>query len=267
MTPAGPRLSGPRLSGKVVLVTGGATGIGRATVLALAREGAAVAINYARSKAAAQETARLVAQAGARALPIQADVTRDGEVRAMMDEIARELGGLDGLVNNAGWTQRVPHRQLDDLTDEVWDRSLATNLRGPFYCARAAVPHMERRGGGAIVNITSVAAVTGTGSSMAYVASKAGLDALTRSLARALASSRIRVNAVAPGLLATGFGGGLITEDLLAQVGSITPIGRPATAEEAADAVVFLLCNEAMTGYTTIVDGGLTALGAGRPLS
>lgn len=259
--------AGPRLSGKVVLVTGGATGIGRATALALAREGAAVAVSYARSKAAAHETAKLVEQAGGRAVAVQADVTRDAEVRAMVEDVARELGGLDGLVNNAGWTQRVPHRQLDDLTDEIWDRALATNLRGSFYCSRAAVPHMERRGGGAIVNITSVAAFTGTGSSMAYVASKAGLDALTKSLARALAPSRIRVNAVAPGLLATGFGGGLITRDLLAQVGSLTPIGRPATVEEAADAVVFLLGNEAMTGYTTIVDGGLTALGAGRPLS
>jgi 3-oxoacyl-[acyl-carrier protein] reductase len=267
MTAAGPRPSGPRLSGKVVLVTGGATGIGRATVLALAREGAAVAINYARSETAAQETARLAGQAGARALPIRADVTRDREVRAMMDTVARELGGLDGLVNNAGWTQRVPHRQLDDLTDEIWERSLATNLRGPFYCARAAVPHMERRGGGAIVNITSVAAFTGTGSSMAYAASKAGLDALTKSLARALAPSRIRVNAVAPGLLATGFGGGLITPDLLAQIGSLTPIGRPASVEEAAEAVVFLLGNAALTGYTSIVDGGLTALGPANPLS
>jgi 3-oxoacyl-[acyl-carrier protein] reductase len=262
MTPAG-----PRLSGKVVLVTGAATGIGRATVLALAREGAAVAVNYRRSKAAAHETAKLAEQAGVRALPVQADVTRDAEVRAMVDEVARELGGLDGLVNNAGWTQRVPHRQLEDLADDIWERNLATNLRGPFYCARAAVPHMERGGGGAIVNITSVAAFTGTGSSMAYAASKAGLDALTKSLARALAPSRIRVNAVAPGLLATGFGGGLISPDLLAQIGSLTPIGRPVSVEEVADAVVFLLANEALTGYTSIVDGGLTALGPTSSLS
>src|SRR5216683_2210152 len=175
--------AGPRLSGKVALVTGGATGIGRATVLALAREGAAVAVNYSKSKAAAHETAKLAEEAGVRALPVQADVTRDAQVRAMIDEVARELGGLDCLVNNAGWTQRVPHRQFEDLTDEIWDRAIAT--------------------------ITSVATFTGTGSSMAYAASKAGLDALTKSLARALAPSRIRVNAVAPGLLATGFGGGL----------------------------------------------------------
>lgn len=260
MTPAG-----PRLSGKVALVTGGATGIGRATVLALAREGAAVAVNYSKSFAEAKETARLAEQAGGRALVVQADVTRDREARAMVDQVARELGGLDCLVNNAGWTQRVPHRQLDDLTDEIWDRVFATNLRGPFYCARAAVPHMERRGGGAIVNVTSVAGFTGTGSSMAYAASKAGLNTLTKSLARALAPARIRVNAVAPGLLATGFGGGFITREFLDQTGSVTPIRRPATVEEAADAVVFLLANESMTGYTSIVDGGLSALGPMDP--
>jgi 3-oxoacyl-[acyl-carrier protein] reductase len=254
-----------RLKGKIVLVTGGATGIGRATVLALAREGAAVAINYARSEAEARDTARLAEQAGTRALAVRADVTREVEVREMVEHVARELGGLDGLVNNAGWTQRVPHRQLEELTDEIWERVLATNLRGPFYCVRAAVPHMERRGGGAIVNITSVASATGTGSSMAYAASKAGLDTLTRSLARALAPARIRVNAVAPGLLGTGFGGGIITPDVLELTGRATPIGRPVRPEEVADAVLFLLANPAMTGYTTIVDGGLTALGPAEP--
>jgi 3-oxoacyl-[acyl-carrier protein] reductase len=124
---------------------------------------------------------------------------------------------------------------------------------------------MERRGGGAIVNVTSVAGFTGTGSSMAYAASKAGLNTLTKSLARALAPSRIRVNAVAPGLLATGFGGGMITREFLDQTGSVTPIRRPATVDEAADAVVFLLANESMTGYTSIVDGGLSALGPMDP--
>ena len=236
-------------------------------MLALAREGAAVAVNYSKSEAAAHETARLAEQVGVRALPIRADITRDAEVRAMADAVARELGGLDCLVNNAGWTQRVPHRRFEDLTDAIWDRVFATNLRGAFYCVRAAVPHMERRGGGAIVNITSVATFTGTGSSMAYAASKAGLDTLTKSLARALASLHIRVNAVAPGVLATGFGGGLVTKDLLDQIGSLTPIGRCATVDEVAAAVVFLLANEAVTGHTTIVDGGLTALGPTNPLS
>ena len=253
------------LKDKIALVTGGATGIGRATVLALAREGAVVAINYSKSAAEAEETARLAERAGARALTVQADVTREPQVRAMIDRVARELGGLDCLVNNAGWTARVPHRQLDDLTDEIWDRVFATNLRAPFYCVRAAVPHMERRGGGAVVNVTSVAGFTGTGSSMAYAASKAGLNTLTKSLARALAPSRIRVNAVAPGLLRTNFGGGFITDEFLEQTGQVTPIGRTVTAEETADTVLFLLANPAMTGHTSIVDGGLSALGPMDP--
>src|ERR1700730_14710575 len=238
---------------------------GKIALLALAREGADVAVGYSTSEAEAHETVRLAEPAGVRALPVQADVTRDDAARAMVDRVADELGGLDCLVNNAGWTRRVPHRRLDDLTDEIWERVLATNLRGPFYCARAAVPHMERRGGGAIVNITSGGGAAGTGSSMAYAASKGGLNTLTKSLARALAPSRIRVNAVAPGLLATGFGGGIITREVLDQTGSVTPIPRPATVDEAADAVVFLLANESMTGYTSIVDGGLSALGPMDP--
>jgi 3-oxoacyl-[acyl-carrier protein] reductase len=253
------------LESKVVLVTGGATGIGRATVVALAREGAHIAVNYSKSAAAAEETARLAERAGGRALTVQADVTQQPQVRAMMERVARDMGGLDGLVNNAGWTARVPHRQLDDLTDEIWDRVFATNLRAPFYCVRAAVPHLEKRGGGAIVNITSVAGFTGTGSSMAYAASKAGLNTLTKSLARALAPSKIRVNAVAPGLLRTGFGDGFITDEFLDQTAQVTPIGRTPTVEEVADAVVFLLAHPAMTGYTSIVDGGLFALGPTDP--
>ena len=180
------------LAGKIALVTGGATGIGRAIVLALAREGAAVAINYSKSAAEARETARLAEQVGARVLTVQADVAREPQVRAMVEQVARELGGLDCLVNNAGWTARVAHRQLDDLTDEIWDRVFATNLRGPFYCMRAAVPYMERRGGGAVVNITSVAGFTGTGSSLAYAASKGGLTTLTDRKSTRLNSSHIQ---------------------------------------------------------------------------
>jgi 3-oxoacyl-[acyl-carrier protein] reductase len=249
-----------RLGGKVAIVTGGGTGIGRAIVLALAREGAAVAVNYSKSAAEAEATAREAEQAGGRGMAVKADVSRAAEARAMVDRVAREWGGLDILVNNAGWTRRVPHRQLEDLTDEVWERVMAVNVRGAFYCIRAAVPHMERRGGGAIVNITSVAAFTGEGSSMAYAASKAALGTLTKSLARALAPA-IRVNAVAPGLLATGFGGGFITEALLARRAAITPIGRNPTVEEAAEAVLALITNGSMTGYTHIVDGGVVALG------
>jgi 3-oxoacyl-[acyl-carrier protein] reductase len=250
-----------RLEGKAALVTGGGTGIGRAVALALARAGASVAVNYRRSAREAEDTAREAGACGARAVAIQGDVSRDAEARAMVERAAGALGGLDLLVNNAGWTRRVPHQQLEDLTDEIWDRVMAVNVRGAFYCVRAAVPHMQRRGGGAVVNMTSIAALDGTGSSMAYAASKAALATLTKSLARALAPLGIRVNAVAPGLVATGFGGGFITAALLGQMAAVTPTGRPSSVEEVAEAVLFMLANEALTGCTSVVDGGLTALG------
>ena len=250
-----------KLEGKMALVTGGGTGLGRAIVLALAGEGASVAVNYSKSEAAARDTALSAQKAGVTAITVPGDVSRDSEARALVDRAARELGGLDVVVNNAGWTRRVPHEELDGLTDELWERVMGVNVRGAFYCVRAAVPHMERRGGGVVVNITSVAAMTGGGSSMAYAASKAALGTLTIALARALAPKKIRVNAVAPGLLATGFGGGFISDGMLEAVAASTAVGRPATVEECAQAVLHLVTNGSMTGSTMIVDGGLTALG------
>ena len=136
------------LAGKVAVVTGGATGIGLATARRFARAGAAVVINYSRNVAAAEAAQGELRGHGARALAVRTDVSQDGEVRAMMDRIAAELGGIDYLVNNAGWTKRVqPHRDLESLTDDVWERVWAVNVKGAFYCVRAATPHLLRRGG------------------------------------------------------------------------------------------------------------------------
>ena len=247
------------LAGKVAVVTGGATGIGLATVRRFARAGAAVVINYSRNVAAAESAQTELRGQGVRVLVIRTDVSQDGEVRTMMDRIAAEWGGIDYLVNNAGWTKRVqPHRDLESLTDDVWDRVWAVNVKGAFYCVRAATPHLLRRGGGGIVNVTSVAAYTGTGSSMAYAASKAALETLTMSLARALAPA-IRVNAVAPGLVATGFGGWTAAQ--WEATGQQTPIGRIPTEDETAEAIVYLATTPALTGQSLVVDGGLIRLG------
>src|SRR2546427_632515 len=142
-------MSDGELRGKVAVVTGGATGIGLAASLAFARAGAAVAVNYSKNAEAASAAVKEIGKLGVGAVAIRADVSNDGEVRAMLARVAKELGGVDILVNNAGWTKRVqPHSDLDGLTDDIWDRVWAVNVKGAFYCVRAATPHMGQRGAG-----------------------------------------------------------------------------------------------------------------------
>src|SRR5262249_3886812 len=156
---------------RVALVTGSATGIGRAAAWQMAERGFAVAVNYAKSKAEAEETADGVRSRGAKVLVCAANVADDAAVRAMVARTAGELGGLDVLVNTAGTTHFSPHTDLEGLTEEVWDEILAVNLKGTFYACRAGMPHLKARKG-AIVNVASVAGLAGSGSSIAYAASK-----------------------------------------------------------------------------------------------
>src|SRR5580658_9429598 len=183
-----------RLADKVALITGGGTGMGRATALMFAREGASVAVNYSRSRDEAEEVVAQIRGGGRKAIAIQADVANEAEVTAMVRRVQEEFGRLDALINNAGWTQRVAHDKLDDLTDEIWNKTLDVNLRGVFYCTRAAAPLLRKQEGASVVNNASIAALTGAGSSIIYAAAKGAVVTMTMSLARALAPE-IRVNA------------------------------------------------------------------------
>ena len=240
---------------KVALVTGGGTGIGKATSIALARRGVTVAVNYSRSQVDANETIDLINEEGGRAIAIQADVSQDKEVRAMVDAIVKQFGSVDLLVNNASITRHIPLADLEAATEEVWDELYAVNVKGMFFCARAVAPLMKQNKQGAIVNVGSIAGLTGTGSSLPYAVSKAAIHGLTKSLAHALAPE-IRVCSVAPGAVATRWWAG--QEERMKQLSPHLLLQRIATAEDIAKIICSVLEQEALTGQIITVDGGQT---------
>jgi len=241
------------LQGKVALITGGGTGIGREIGLSFAREGSGVAVNYSRSEKEAMATAQEIRDLGVHALAIKADVSQDAQVREMVGKVMEEFGRLDILVNSAGTTTFVDPTDLERLTEEMWDRTLAVNLKGTFFCCRAAVPAMKSHDGGSIINISSIAGTTGIGSSMAYSASKAGVICLTKSLARTLAPE-IRVNTIAPGFVDTRWTANW--PEFRKMHEEATPMKRVAIPEDIAEAALFLIHSDFVTGQVIIVDGG-----------
>ena len=248
------------LRGKAAIVTGAGTGVGRATALALAERGCSVVVNYSRSRDAAEATAREAETFGVKAVAFQADVTDDRACRSLAEAAERELGRLDVLVNNAGTTRFIPHGELERVSDDDWDQILAVNLKGPFQCARAARPALERSGGGMIVNVTSVAGIIATGSSIPYCASKAALNNLTIALARALAP-RIRVNAVAPGFiegewLAQGLGAAY--QPIKQAMEARAALHRVCTPADVAAAILSLITgSDLVTGHVLPCEGGM----------
>jgi 3-oxoacyl-[acyl-carrier protein] reductase len=248
-----------KLKDKVVVVTGGGTGIGRGMCLRFAEEGATVVINYSKSKAQAKEVVDQINRFGGRAVDIQTDVSRDREARQLIEKTVAHFGRLDVLINNAAWTRYVPHQNLEDLSEEILEKTWSVIAKGSIYCIRAAVPHLRANGEGSVINITSNAGFTARGSSIIYGASKAALTFITKALARALAPE-IRVNAIAPGFVDTKFVNW--TPEVIEQLKAQTHLGRPIIPENIADAAVFLASDSiATTGQTILVDGGVAALG------
>ena len=243
------------LTDKTAVVTGGSRGIGRAIAVALAAEGAKVAVIYAGNAAAAEETLSLIKEQGGEAVAMQCDVADDAAVSDMINAVKEQFGSVDILVNNAGITR---DGLLMRMKEGDWQTVLDTNLTGVFHCTKAVTKLMMKQRSGAIINITSVVGQTGNAGQANYAAAKAGMIGFTKSVAKELASRGIRVNAVAPGCIDTDMTAVLsdaVKEDMLKSI----PLGRVAQPEEVAKAVVFLSSDNAsyITGQVLNVDGGM----------
>ncbi len=249
------------LRDKTAIVTGSAVGVGRAVAVDLARRGANVTVNYSRSEDDASETVRLVEAEGARALLVRADVSDDAQARALVHQTVDAFGALHVLVNNAATTHFVPFADLEGMKAEYWDDILNVNVKGSFFCVRAAAPHMKRAGRGAIVNVASVAGVRAVGSSIAYAASKAALINMTVALARTL-GPEVRVNAVAPGFIETRWlrnGLGERTyEAAKAHETNRAPLKAVCAPEDVSQLILSLITGaDLVTGQTVVIDGGV----------
>lgn len=236
------------LNGRIALVTGASRGIGRAIAVALGRRGADVAVNYQKNESAAQEVCAQVRNEGVRALPVQGDVSRSGDVTRMVAEIRRDLGPVTILVNNAGIGTV---RTLEEISDKDWDETLAVNLTATFLVTQAVLPDMRAAGWGRIIGLSSAAAQVGGVVGPHYAASKAGIIGLMHYYAAHLAREGITANVIAPGPVTTDMSADLpqLRPDLL-------PVGRFGTVEEVAEVAAMLACNGFITGQTINVNGG-----------
>jgi NAD(P)-dependent dehydrogenase (short-subunit alcohol dehydrogenase family) len=243
-----------KLSGNVALVTGASSGIGQATAIELAKEGADVVANYFRHKENAEETAHQIQALGRRCITVQADVTKANQVENMVNNALKEYGKIDILVNNAGGiVKRYP---IAETTEELWDQWLDFNLKSIFLCCRAVIPQMVHKKSGVIINISSVSARWGTGpGAVPYAAAKAGVEGFTRGLAKELADANIRVMCIAPGAIDTPFH---TNRDFLESLKVHIPMKRIGRPEEVAKLIVFLASDDAsyITGRVYDVNGG-----------
>lgn len=253
-------MSTQEVNGRVAIITGASSGIGAATALRLARSGWRIAVNFATSAAGAEETAEACRKAGGVAAAMQADVSNNEDCLALVNRALERWGRIDALVNNAGTTKTVKHADLDGLDGEDFLRIYRTNVVAAFQMSKACAPALRASGNGAIVNVSSIASFLGTGSSIAYAASKAALNSVTLSLARVL-GPEIRVNAVMPGYVDTPWvrrgygqdGAQAVAERYKAN----SPLARVSTPDDIADPIAWLVEHaRSVTGEIMFVDGG-----------
>ena len=244
------------LEEKVALVTGGSGDIGRAIAVRLGEAGAKVVITYVGAEDAAEETCRAVEACGGSCRAVQLDQRDPEQIDAVISAVGEQEGRLDIVVNNAAWNIGIPFPQLDDLTAEIWDRVLETNLRAPFLIARAAAGWLKADGGGHIVNISSAGGISPGSSSIAYSSSKAGLNHLTRCLAVAMAPD-VAVNCVAPGLVEDTRMAKRLPDAVAAGARSQAVLGRVGQVEDIAEQVLTFVTSSSISGQTMVVDGGM----------
>ena len=239
---------------KVIIVTGGGTGIGKAACKKLAEKGAKIVLNYNHSKQEAIDTANELKTIGAEVLLLQANVSQDNEVREMVQKTLSHFGNIHFLINNASITKQIELSNLEAVTDDIWSNLLDVNLKGMFYCARAVAPIIKQNKVGSILNMGSIAGITGSGSSLPYAVSKAAVHGLTKSLAHALAPE-IRVNCVAPAAVSTRWWTG--EEEKMKRLSGHLPLQRISTPEDSADLICAILTQDSMTGQIISPNNGM----------
>lgn len=244
------------LKNKIALVTGASGDIGSAITRCLGRNGATVILTYVGAAETAADIAREIEEAGGSAWPTQLDQRHPQAIEKLMEEIENKYGRLDILINNAAWNIGIPFRNLDDLTAEIWDRVLETNLRAPFLLARAGAKLLQAQTGSHIVNISSAGGISPGSSSIAYSSSKAGLNHLTRCLAVAM-SPNVSVNCIAPGLVENTRMAKRLPDSVAQGARDQAVLGRVGQADDIASQVLTFVTTSSITGQTMVIDGGM----------